>query len=296
MSLNMRITDRSLSDTALTGLQGSLSRLSDLQQQLSSGKTISKPSDNPTGAVSAMQVRGDIRSQQQYSRNASDGLGWLGTIDSTLTDAVTQINRARDLTLQAMSAGSSSAGNNDALAIELDNIRGSLLQSANTQFLGRPVFGGATSGTVAYDAAASYVGDNAAITRTVGDNTKVQVNASGPAVFGTGSTSLFSVLASISIDMRTNPGALNQDLANLDVASGNIKSALSDVGARYNRLQNMQAEADSRVDDLKSQLSDIEDVDLPKTITELQMQQVAYQSALAATAKVIQPSLIDFLK
>jgi flagellar hook-associated protein 3 FlgL len=296
MSFQLRITDRSLTQTALVGLQGSLSRLADLQQQLSGGKSISRPSDNPTGAVAAMQIRAEIRTQDQYARNAGDGLGWLGTIDSTLTDAMDQIQRARDLTLQGMSGGSNSTGNNDALASEIDNIRQSLLQSANTQYLGRPVFGGTTAGTVAYDGTATYAGDSTQITRTVGDNTKIQVNAVGSNIFGTGTGQLFTVLASISGDMKSNPAALAQDLKDLDVASGRIQATLSDVGARYNRIQDMQTAANTRSDDLKSQLSDIEDVDLPKTITELQMQQVAYQAALAATAKVIQPSLVDFLK
>ncbi len=293
----MRITDRSLTDTALSGLQASLSRVAILQQQLSSGKTISKPSDNPTGAVQAMQVRGDILTQNQYSRNADDGLGWLGTIDSTLTGTMSQIQRVRQLTLTAMSTGNNSTGNNEPAAVEVDNIRASLIQAANTQYLGRPVFGGATTGQLAFNADGSYAGDTPVINRTVGDNTKIQVNAVGTSVFGTGTGQLFTVLSAISTDMRNNDSAaLGKDLGALDTATGTIQATLSDVGARYNRIQGMQTAANTRADDLGSQLSDIEDVDLPKTITELQMQQVAYQSALAATAKAIQPSLVDFLK
>jgi flagellar hook-associated protein 3 FlgL len=75
-----------------------------------------------------------------------------------------------------------------------------------------------------------------------------------------------------------------------------MQAGLSSVGARVNRLTQLQNYADSRVIDLNSQVSTVEDIDLPKTITELTLQQTAYQAALAATAKVVQPSLVDFLR
>src|SRR5512142_1781086 len=167
MSIEFRVTQRSLSQTALSGLQGSLSRLSDLQQQMTNGKMINRPSDSPTGTIQAMQFRADIRAQEQYSRNAQDGLGWLGTIDSTLGSMTDQMQRARELTLQGMSAGAASSPQaRQSLATEIDAIRQALIGNANTTYLSRPVFGGTTSGSVAYDSNANYVGDSGSISRT----------------------------------------------------------------------------------------------------------------------------------
>jgi len=90
--------------------------------------------------------------------------------------------------------------------------------------------------------------------------------------------------------------ALEKGLGNLDTAHDLLKSTLSDVGARYNRVTQMKQSAEDHLLSVSSQLSDIEDVDLPKAIMDLQIQQTSYQAALAATAKVIQPSLIDFLR
>jgi len=105
------------------------------------------------------------------------------------------------------------------------------------------------------------------------------------------------VLKDISDKIRSgDKDGLNQSLNNLDSAGDLMKSALSDVGARYNRITQMKDSAQDRLLTVTSQLSDIEDVDLPKTIMELQVQQTSYQAALAASAKVIQPSLIDFLR
>src|SRR5690348_16990287 len=95
-----RVTQRSIATHTLAGLQGNLSRLGDLQQKLSSGKQISKPSDSPTDTVAAMQMRSQISGNTQWSRNAADGIGWLGTIDQTLSSAMDSARRARDLTVQ----------------------------------------------------------------------------------------------------------------------------------------------------------------------------------------------------
>jgi flagellar hook-associated protein 3 FlgL len=82
----------------------------------------------------------------------------------------------------------------------------------------------------------------------------------------------------------------------LQAAGQRIQDQLASVGALYNRVQTMRDRADSTALNLKSSLSEVEDIDLPKTIVDLQLQETAYQSALSATAKVIQPSLVDFLR
>ena len=297
MTLQMRVTERSMGSAALGNLQNNLSKLGELQAQLSSGKQLARPSDSPGGTVAAMQARGDISRVQQYSRNADDGLGWLGTIDSSLTSGVEQLHKARDLVVQGLSTGSAGSAQTPlALASQIDGIRQTMLDVGNTTYLGRPVFGGTTAGTQAYDATGAYVGDAGSVKRTVGDGVKVRVDSGGPAVFGTGSSQLFTVLGDISDDLRNNPGNLNADLGRLDTAINGVQSAQSDVGARYNQVQMMQQAAQNKLVDLKSQLSNVEDIDLPATITELQMQQMAYQAALAATSHVVQQSLVDFLK
>ena len=79
-------------------------------------------------------------------------------------------------------------------------------------------------------------------------------------------------------------------------SASNIRTSLTDVGVRQQRVQDAQTTVGARVLDLTSRLSDVEDVDMPSTIVALQTQQVAYQAALGATAKVVQPSLLDFLR
>ncbi len=292
----MRITERHIATSTLNNLQKSLGRSGQLQEQLSSGRLINKPSDSPTGTIASMQLRSENRTVQQYSRNANDGLAWLSTIDGALTTATSQTSRVRDLVLQGLNTGSATDGSRDALAAEVDSLRESLIGLSNTRYLDRPIFGGNTAGGAAYDGTGSYVGDAGEVTRTVGDGAAVRVNLTGPEVFGTGDDNLFNVLTSIADKLRTDPAGLAEDLSRLDAVTDRIKTSLSQVGARYNRVENMRDSADNRILTLNSQQSEVEDIDLPKTIMEMQLQETAYQAALSATAKVIQPSLVDFLR
>ena len=292
-----KVTESSIHTRVLNNLQRNIAKGQKIQEQLSSGKQINRPSDSPTGTVSSMELRGESRAVQQYSRNADDGLGWLSTLDKTLTGASTLVNRARDLTVQGLSSGSNSGQPAEALAAEIDQITSSLIGYANTKYLDRPVFGGTTTGDVAYDATGAYVGDAGQTTRTVGANARIRVDANGPEAFGTGDTQLFTVLQNISDDLRSgDTDSLGENLKKLDSASDLMKNTLSGVGARYNRVTQMKQSAQDRLLSVTSQLSDIEDIDLPKTIMDMQLQQTSYQAALAASAKVIQPSLIDFLR
>jgi flagellar hook-associated protein 3 FlgL len=297
MAISGRVTESSIHTRVLANLQRNIAKGEKIQEQLSSGKQINRPSDSPTGTVSSMQLRGESRANQQYSRNADDGLGWLGTLDETLSTSSTLMNRARDLTVKGLNQGGNDEQSNAALAAEIDQIRESLIGYANTKYMDRPVFGGTTAGASAYDSDGTYVGDDGQLTRTVGANSKVRVGATGPEAFGSGDTQLFSVLKGISDSIRAGDTTATRDnLTKLDSASNTLKTTLSEVGARYNRIEQMKQSAQDRLLTVTSQLSDVEDVDLPKTIMEMQLQQTSYQAALAASAKVIQPSLIDFLR
>jgi flagellar hook-associated protein 3 FlgL len=291
-----RVTHRSVTTTALAGLQGNLDRLGKLQQQLSSGRLISVPSDSPTGTVTALQLRGEMRTNEQYARNAQDGVGWLGTIDTAIVSSLGSLKRVNVLTLQGITTGAQGPQAREALAAEVEQIRDGLVQIANTRYLDRPVFGGATALPTAYDAAGTFTGDSTPVTRTVGDSTNLRVDLTGPEVFGTGSNQLFKILTDIADHMRNSPGQLDADLGRLETANNKMLTAVADVGSRYGRMLSLRQAADDQFLTMRSALAEVENIDLPKTVMEVKMQEVAYQAALGAAAKVIQPSLLDFLR
>jgi flagellar hook-associated protein 3 FlgL len=303
MSTINRVTQRTVAQRSLAGLQGNLARVGKLQDQLSSGKQISRPSDSPSGTASALQLRGDIARNAQWSRNADDGVGWLGQADSTLSGMNISVQKVRELTLLGMNTGSIGPEGREALATEVDQLRASLLTQANQTYLGRPIFGGTTGSPIAYDTTGTYVGNgdltsNPAlqVSRTVGANNSVRVDVSGPEAFGAGAGNVFQTLSDISLHLRTDPTKLGSDLDTITKQGKTLQNSLSDVGARTNRIETARQAADDRGLSLTSSLSNVEDIDLPETIMNLAMANVGYQAALGATAKVIQPSLMDFMR
>lgn len=292
----MRVTVGSASQGSLAGLQSTASRLASLQSQLSSGRQITKPSDSPAGTTAALQLRGELKRMTQYQGNASDALGWLTTVDSTLSAANTQVQKVRTLVLQGMNTGSSDANSAQALAQQVDQARASLLSLANASYLGRPVFGGTTAGSVAYDSSGAYVGDTGVVSRTVGPNTSIDLNTPGTATFGPDGNNVFDLLTKISSDLKTNPSALGGDLTNLDAAQSALSSSQSLAGAKYQRIQTVQTTAGTNSVQLQSQLSDLQDIDLANMAIQVTTADAAYQAALATTAKIQQNSLLDFLR
>ncbi|MCW2539553.1 MAG: flagellar hook-associated protein 3 [Frankiales bacterium] len=292
----MRVTEGSSSYGALVGLQSSASRLADLQSQLSSGRQITKPSDSPTGTAQALNLRGEIKRMDQYQSSANDALGWLTTVDSTLSGTNTQLQKVRELMLQSANVGSNDSTSQATLAQQVDQIRTSLISMANTSYLGRPVFGGTTSGTVAFDASGSYVGDNGTVSRTVGPNATVDINSVGTDVYGPNSSNVFNLLSTISTTMTTNPSAVSGQLAQLDTAMTTISNVQGLAGAKYSRVQSTQTVASNNTLALKSQLSDLQDIDLADMAIKVSTADASYQASLATTAKIRQTSLLDFLR
>lgn len=294
--MEIRVTQRSLTEATLSGLQRNLNAMQRLQEQLSSGKSISKPSDSPTGTITALQLRSESARTVQYQRNADDATSWLSTADTALSTVLGSLHRLRELVVAGANDSNSEAART-AMAAEVDGLRASLLDVANTRYLNRPVFGGTTSSPDAYDkTTGAYLGDAGAARRTVAPGTTVPVTAQGTVVFGGAGEDVFALAASIANDLRLDPSALSGRLAAIDARTRAVQNHLSSVGSDYNRVDSMRQLQQDRGIAIVNDLQNVEGVDLPRTVMELQMQQVAYQSALGATARVIQPSLLDFLR
>ncbi len=295
----MRITQKAVALTSLQGLNRNLDQFGKLQQQLTSGRLINAPSDSPTGTNKAMQTRSEQAAVEQFARNLSDADSWLSITDSTLQNMLDVTRRVRDLTVQGASTGNSSAASRRALATEVDSLHGSLLGLANTTIQGRPVFGGITTGTKAYDDTGAFVGmavPGGDVLRRVSFTEEVRVDLTGREAFGPDGADLFAVVAQIADDLVNDPEALDQGLVDLDAAMRRMLGAVADVGARAARVDREKQINTDLALALEIQLGEVESIDLPGTMMRLQMQEVGYQAALQATAKAISPTLMDYLR
>jgi flagellar hook-associated protein 3 FlgL len=185
-----------------------------------------------------------------------------------------------------------------AISVEVASLRDSLLGLANTTMQGRPLFGGITAGSKAYDSVSgAFIGmAGTPVTRRVSDTDAVRVDITGPETFGPAGNDLFTVVARIAQDLVTAPAGLTNRIGDLDVVMDGMKAALADVGSRAARIEREEQILSDRSMNLESLLAETENIDLPNTIMRLEMQKVGYEAALAATAKAISPTLMDYLR
>jgi flagellar hook-associated protein 3 FlgL len=303
--MSMRVTTLMTSRATLNDLNDGLNRLTRLQGQLSSGKQITRPSDDPYGASRALSLRGELGGLDQFERNVGDGTGWLNTSDTALGQMSDALARVRELLVQG---GTDTAGPaaRAAMADEIDQLAESVKQEANVQYGGRYIFSGTATDTAPYVLGGTdrYQGDAGTITRAIGPGVEIPINADVRTLLGDGQAArdakLLNALRDISDHLRGSTPAdadalRTTDLQRLDAGLDTLNGIRADVGARTNRL----ATAASRLSGLQLNttqlLSDTEDADMAATITQYTTQQAAYSAALKAGANIVQSSLLDFL-
>lgn len=312
-----RTTQGVLANQVLENLQASMERMQHYHMQLSSGKRVAKPSDDPSSAVASMLYRSDKTRNEQYVRNAQDGSGWLGMSDNTLMTLSDQLGRIRDLVLQGVN-GTQDDQSRAAIAREIRTTKDTIIGLANTTYQDRPIFsgtanpGGLSPALPTYALDGTFNGNNEPVYRTIGPGAQVQVNLTGPSVFGTpGADDLWSLIDDVvsrlesgdqnevnklAADWVSGGANVPSDLSRLDSFRVNIQNSLSEIGARLHRVDQMKDAAGSKLLTIEAGISNMENADLAKTITDMNLQSAAYQAALSATARVIQTSLVDFLR
>jgi flagellar hook-associated protein 3 FlgL len=291
-----RITNSMVSRTVLSDIQDVFGKLSRTQERLSSGKQLTKPSDDPFAASRALLYRTGLDANKQYQTNVNEAKAWLDASDTALAQLGDSSSRARELILQGAN-GTNSQVQRDAIAQELDQIADSIKTVANTQYAGRYIFSGTATQTAPFTVggADTYLGDTAAINREIGQNIQVPVNVTGDTVV----SPLLAAIRQAAIDLRAGGTPANlstTDLQAMDAATDAIQTTRSSVGARVNRL----TAAQDRLQQLElaqtQQLSDTEDADIAQSMIDYSTQSAVYQAALRAGSQLIQPSLLDFLR
>ena len=291
-----RITNQTLMRTAQLSLQANMARMAKLQDQATDQRAITRPSDDPTATVQSLQVRAEQRATDQYSRNADNGNGWLTAVDSALGATTDILRRVRDLTVQGANDGSMSVAAKEAIAIEIEGLRDDLLRQANTAYLGRNVFAGNSDAGVAFRPDLTFTGAaGSTVERRIGADTTVRVDADGAAIFLAGTVSAFDLLTNIVSDLRSGVN-VGVRLGEIDDRMGVVVGARAEAGVRQDQILQAEEALMKESGSLEARRSGIEDLDLAKVILDMKVQEVAYQSALAVTARVLQPTLMDFLR
>lgn len=294
----MRITQEGMVASSLTRLTKRLDRFSDAQEQLATGKRFLRPSEDPAAANRSLLLRAEQRAGEQQTRNAADAQSWLGLADTQLQSATSRVQRVRDLLVRG--ANNAEQSERDAIAIEVAAIRDELVAIANSTKGGTPLFSGFSSNAPVAEVAGvwTYQGDGGQITRRVGDAETVTVNVTAEDVFGfAAGADIFTALDDAEAALRSGDEAgIRAGIGDVDAGLTRIHDGLALVGSAANRVDSALARVRDGLLDVKGEIAATEDVDIAEAVMNLQTQEVAFQATLAAMGRVLQPSLIDFLR
>lgn len=291
-------------DTSMANqLDSSFTQLQNLELQTTTGKQINQPSDNPAGTATALQLNAEINQLGTYSAAATAGTDQLNAADSVLSSVSTTLQQVQTDVMQGANSSAEDQTTLSALAANVTALKQTLLTDANSNYNGVPLFSGTVNASPYANASAdppdyTYTGGSTAPVVAVGPGQQVAAGVTGQAVFGSGSSSVFALLDQISSDLTSgNTTALSgSDLTQLQQAMATASSAQATVGTATDELQNAQTQNTAKSTALQTSVSNIVDANEAVVASQLSLQETQYQAALSVVAKVIQPTLAEYIQ
>lgn len=307
-----RITQSMMNTQLIRNLSRNIARMEDQQNQLSTGRRINRPSDDPVGITFAMRYRSELSVNDQFLSNADAARSWLDYSDTMLAQVGDVFQRTRELVTQAAN-GSNPQQALDAIGKEIKELYDQVVGIGNSQFNGKYVFNGELTDVKPYDTTVGtdpLTGEqvfNARLNDTdpntikfeIGASVMLGVNITGQQLFGT-STDADNAFKLFEDIFKAIQNGDHQSLSNqigvIDSRMDKILELRSDIGAKTNRLDL----AEGRLSDINTNLNTLksktEDADIAALITNIKMSENVYEASLSVGSKIIQPTLLDFLR
>lgn len=327
----MRITENMMTFNYLNSLNKALERQSTLQEQLSDGKAIHRPSDDPIKTIRSLRFNTNLVMNQQYVQNVKDAVSWLDSTDAAMSDIGSVLIRAQELAVKA--GGINNETSYKAIATEVDGIINHLVQVGNSQVGDRYIFAGQKDKTQPLERKTITITDPSDPSKTIqkdvvvysGDMNKISmpvqpgaanpdqdsVNVSGEQVFGpltplqgTDGTvyqtlDVFSHLIALKEELQKTPPdqqwISDTALANINSDHTRLLATQTVVGerqAQYEMTLNMMEKAETTI---TADIAANEDIDLAKALIQFKTSENVYNSALAVGARILPRSLVDYL-
>ena len=280
----------------VTQMNRNLTNLEKANQQVSTGTRINKPSDDPMGTEKSLKLSSQLADNEQYERNTDYAMSWMEMTEQSLSSISNLMQRASELGVQA-SNGTNSPQELETMAKEFKQLREELKGLANTKLDGKYIFNGQkTDQPVGIDQGGNVSFDNQSINQRISPFSDVKINVDAGEVFD-GQVNLFKVLDEFSTALSSgDKEGMNTVLGKIEEGAEQVLTSWTGMGARQSRVESMNQRLKDENLAVQSFLSKNEDVDLAEAIMKLKTEESVYQASLAASAKIIQPSLLDFLR
>lgn len=312
-----RISDHTVYNNVLANLNDLMARQTKLHEQLSSGKRVEKPSDDPFAFVKSLGLKTEQSSGAQYSKNIEDSNAWIQMTSEALATATKALQRVSELAVEG-SDGTKTLSDLKPIAGEVEQLLQHLVDVANTKYLGRSLFAGnqtlqSAFTITSYDAngnvnAVTYNGDSGIRSVEIGKGRMIPLNSLGSNELGGAPRGVFrSALVGVDVfqtlmDLRDDLLAgdintvMNTDIGAVQTCLSNVLSFQTEIGAKQSRLDMSASELDDRETDLVKLISENEDLDYAEATMRFSEVQSTYEAALATAARIMDTTLLDFLR
>jgi flagellar hook-associated protein 3 FlgL len=297
----MRISFQTGYRNTLAEIERTNADLAKYQQQISSGKRLEVPSDDPTAAVGAVKEHTEIGTLDQFTQSADSANSRLTVIDTVLSDVINKLTQAQATTASAM-GNTATAQQRISAADDLAGIRDSLFASFNTMFRGTYLFGGTDTTTSPYvqnpdGSIGAYLGTTTAQSVDINRQKAVQVTYNADGITrGADATDVFGVLQNLIADVQSgNQANMQTGMDALKRAFDRAVSTQSKVGTDENAVADEESRLDAMRRAAAARLSSEEDTNMAAAITGLSAADTAHKAALGAAATINKLSLLDYL-
>lgn len=274
-----------------------------LQNQLTTGKKVNRPSDDPVVAMRGMAYRMQVDKVMQFKRNLGEVHNWLDSSDDALDKVGQVLNRLQELTVDAAN-DTKTDGDRQKILKEIEQLREHVQDLANSKVGDKYIFSGTKTGAPLYSRTLAgytdgfpdsthpgYDGFTKDVTIEVFDGVELEVNVNALKLF----QDLDQMFENLEQEVSTS-GDISLQLDSIDSMQNAVLEKRAALGARQNRAELMDHRLDAQEVISKKQMSENEDIDYEEVITELITQESVHRAALAVGARIIQPSLVDFLR
>jgi len=295
----MRVTQSMLTTNMLRNLSKSYNKMGILQEQINSGKKITRPSQDPVVAIKGIGYRTDLNKVEQYQRNLGEVNNWLDSSDDALDKVGFALHRVQELITQA-STDTLTPDDRTKIEKEITQIKEQMRDMSNTKVGDKYIFSGTNTNSPLHDGTnflttGAAPGVNKDVNIEVYDGVEITVNTKGLDIF----QNIDAMIIGLEADLK-DPNKSGKDFDKyLTMKSDNEKvvlAARADIGARQNRVDMMENRLGAQEVIVTKQLSNNEDIDYEKAITEMITQESIHQAALSVGAKIIQATLVDFIR
>ncbi|TKC17033.1 flagellar hook-associated protein FlgL [Robertmurraya kyonggiensis] len=294
----MRVTQSMLSGNMLSNLTNSYETMAKYQDRISSQKKITRPSDDPVIAMKGITYRRNLQEVEQYKRNFSEAYNWMDNSDASLDKAGQALQRIRELVVQA-SNDTYDEGQRVSISEEIAQLKEHLGEIANTKMGDKYIFNGTDTLSKPVDVDVSPItvsGNSNPVQFELSKGVFISVNVNPQDAFSDEMFSDIEGLINSLGDPISNGDTLSPFLDKIEGHLTNITDARANLGARANRVELMESRIDEQEVISKKMMSENEDIDFEKVVTEMLAQESVHRAALSVGSRVIQPTLMDFLR